>query len=142
MNRNRYDVTTVIHAHLILSDSTTIDVAVELGYRASDPCVIQADFTADGTTSKWLLARDLLGQGLVATQETGAGDGDVCIWRDEDPDYVLISLTGTLGTALLAAPAEPIERFVDATHALVPIGTESDSVGAAVDAFIASILTV
>ena len=142
MNLAWYDVTTVIHAHLILSNSMTTDVAIELGYRAADPYAVQANFTANGSTTKWLLARDLFGQGLVATQDAGAGEGNVCIWRDEDPDYVLITLTGAPGTALLAAPAEPIERFVNATHKLVPFGSEGDRVGAEVGPFVASILTV
>ena len=132
----------MIHAYLILSDSKTTDVSVELGYRAADPYAVQANFTANGSTAKWLLARDLFGQGLVATQDAGVGEGNVCIWRDEDPDYVLITLTGALGTALLAAPAEPIQKFVDATHTLVPFGSESDRVGAEVGPFVASILTV
>ena len=51
---------------------------------------------------------------------------------------MLNTLTGALGTALLAAPAEPIERLVDATHTLVPIGSESDRVGAEVGPFVAS----
>lgn len=141
MNQDLYDVTTVIHAHLILSDSTTTDVAIELGYRTSDPFAIHAEFACEDSTTMWLLARDLFDQGLVADRDAAAGEGDVHIWRDEDPGYVLLSLTGTLGTALLAAPAEPLERFLAETHLRVPVGTESTRCDAALDAFVASILT-
>ncbi|RYV52660.1 SsgA family sporulation/cell division regulator [Pengzhenrongella frigida] len=141
MNQDTYDVTTVIHAHLILSDSTTTDVAIELGYRASDPFAIHAEFVCGDSTTTWLLARDLFDQGLVSDQDSAAGDGDVHIWRDEDLDYLLLSLTGALGTALLAAPAEPLERFMDETHVRVPVGMESDRFDSALDAFVASILT-
>lgn len=141
MNHARCDITKVIQAHLISSDTTTMDTCVELGYRSSDPFAVHAEFTGYGFTSNWVLARDLFGQGLMATQDSPAGEGDVLIWRDEDPAYVLMSLTGSLGTALLAAPAEPIEQFIDATRALVPVGAESVQVDAAVEAFVMSILT-
>jgi len=137
----RYDATAVIATHLIISDTDTTDIVVELGYRASDPYAVRAQFSQDGNpTSTWLLARDLLAQGLVATEAAPAGMGSVSIWRDEDPDYVLVMLSGGDGEALLAAPAEPIERFVEATRALVPFGAESDLIDAAVNAFVASLL--
>ncbi len=141
MNHDRYDVTTLIHAHLILADSTTTDTAIEIGFRTSDPYVIDADITADGPTATWLLARELVMLGLVATQDAPAGEGDVRIWRDEDPEYLLVSLTGISGTALLAAPARPVQQFLDETRALVPLGTEGNSVAAALDSFIATLLT-
>ena len=140
MFQDQYDVTAVIHMHLVLADSTTTDVAVELGYRASDPYAVRADFTADGPTSSWLLARDVFCRGLTATQDAAAGEGDVSMWRDEDPQYLLMSLTAGPGTALLAAPARPVEQFLAETLALVPAGSESGRVDAALDSFVASIL--
>ncbi|MGV8965041.1 MAG: SsgA family sporulation/cell division regulator [Cellulomonas sp.] len=142
MNHDRYDLTTLIHAHLILSDATTTDTEIELGFRASDPYVIDSDFTADGPTATWLLARELVMLGLVATQESPAGEGDVQVWRDEDPGYLLVSLTGTSGIALLAVPARQVQEFLDETRALVPIGTESSRVSAALDDFVAMLLTM
>lgn len=139
----RYDVATAITMQLVLPDSLTADVVVELSYSAADPFALSAQFFQDGRpTSTWLIARDLLAQGLVATQDAPAGYGVVHIWRDEDPDYVLITLRGgDDGEALLAAPAEPLERFVEATRALAPFGTESDRVAAAIDEFVESLLT-
>ncbi|QTE30490.1 SsgA family sporulation/cell division regulator [Pengzhenrongella sicca] len=137
-----YDVTTAITTHLVLSDSLTEDVFVELGYHAADPYALNARFSqGDGPPSTWLLARDLFAQGLVATQAAPAGRGDVRIWRDEDPDYLLMTFRGVAGEALIAAPAEPIERFMEATRAIVPFGAESERIGAAVDAFVESLLT-
>lgn len=141
MYHDRYDTTTVIYAHLILSDSTTTDVDIELGFRASDPYALHADLTAHGVTSTWLLARDLLVAGLGATQDAVAGEGDVRVWLDEDPEYLLVTLTGTAGTALLATPAPAVERFLLETRALVPIGTESSRVDAAFESFVTSLLT-
>ena len=141
MNHDRYDITTVIHAHLILADSTTTDTTIELGFRASDPYVLDADLTADGPTATWLLSRELVELGMGATQDAAAGEGDVRIWRDEDPEYLLITLTGASGTALLAAPARPVQSFLDETRTLVPLGTESSRVAAALTAFVATLLT-
>jgi hypothetical protein len=140
MTPDRYDVATVIYAHLIRSDSTTTDVAIELSYRARDPYAVEAEFTGDGSSSKWLLARDVLIQGLVAPQEFPAGHGDVSVWRDQDPEYLLVSLTAASGTALVAAPAWSVERFLAETRDLVPVGTEGDRVDAALDQLVASIL--
>lgn len=70
--------------------------------------------------STWLIGRELLSLGMHATADAPAGTGDVQVWRDEDPDYTLVSLSGVEGSALLAAPTEPIERFLAGTEALVP----------------------
>jgi len=137
----RYDVTAVIATHLIISDTDTTDLVVELGYRTSDPYALHAQFSQDGIpTSSWLLARDLLAQGLIATETAPAGMGSVSIWRDEDPDYLLVMLSGSEGEALLAAPAEPVERFLQATRALVPFGAESDLIDASITDFVATLL--
>jgi hypothetical protein len=50
-------------------------------------------------------------------------------------------LSGIEGNALLAAPAEPLQRFITATEALVPIGQESDRMESEVAALIAALLT-
>lgn len=141
MNHDRHDITTVIHAHLILADSTTTDTEIELGFLASDPYAVDADLTANGPTTTWLLCRELIEFGMGATQEVPAGAGDVQIWRDEDPEYLLVTLTGASGTALLAVPARPVQDFLDETRILVPAGTESSRVDAALTAFIATLLT-
>jgi hypothetical protein len=141
MFQDRYDVTTVIYAHLILSDSTTTDVAIELGFRASDPYSVEAELTANDVTSTWLLARDLLVAGLGATEDAVAGEGDVQVWRDQDPEYLLVTLSGAGGTALIATGARDVERFLVEARALVPIGTEGSRVDAAFEAFVTSLLT-
>jgi len=78
---------------------------------------------------------------MHAGSDAPAGTGDVQVWRDEDPDYTLISLSGVEGSALLAAPTEPIARFLAATEALVPIGTESARMETEITALIAALLT-
>jgi len=91
--------------------------------------------------STWLLGRELLADGLHAPADEPAGNGDVQVWLDEDPEYVLISLSGVEGNALLAAPTEPLARFVAATEKIVPIGSESDRMQSEISALIAALLT-
>ena len=89
----------------------------------------------------WLLGRELLLQGMLADAEDPAGCGDVQVWRDEDPMFTLVSLTGIEGSALLASPSEPLERFLTATEQLVALGTESDRMEGEIAALIAALLT-
>jgi hypothetical protein len=81
-------------------------------------------FTGTHSSSTWLIGRELLAHGLLADSASPAGTGDVRIWRDEDPGYLLVALSGVEGDALLAGPADPFVRFVATTVSLVPFGSE------------------
>ena len=141
MTHTPYDVVEVVAMQLIGSDASVIPVSAELSFRTSDPYTVRAVFTGPHTMSTWLVGRELLALGMHATSEAPAGTGDVQVWRDEDPDYTLVSLSGVEGSALLAAPSEPIVRFLAGTEALVPIGTESDRMESEITALIAALLT-
>jgi len=65
--------------------------------------------------------------------------GDIRIWRDEDPAYVLIALSGVEGEALLACPVDPLERFLATTATLVPPDDESDVMAGQIAALIAAL---
>ena len=136
-----FDVVEVVTMQLVLSDATVLGVTAELGFRASDPYTVRAAFTGPHSMSTWLVGRELLAQGLESTQESPAGTGDVRVWRDADPTYVLISLSGVEGDALLAAPAAPVERFVATTQQLVPFGAESTRMDPEISRLIAALLT-
>jgi len=135
------DVVEVIAVQLIGSDASMIPVSTELSFRANDPYTVRATFSGAQSVSTWLLGRELLADGLTATADDPAGNGDVQVWRDEDPDYVLISLSGVEGNALLAAPAKPLLHFISRTETFVPIGAESDRMESEVAALIAALLT-
>lgn len=141
MTQQSYDVVEVVAMQLIGSDASVISVSAELSFRTSDPYTVRAVFTGPHTMSTWLVGRELLSLGMHATSEAPAGTGDVQVWRDEDPDYTLVSLSGVEGSALLATPSEPIVRFLAGTEALVPIGTESDRMDPEITALIAALLT-
>ncbi|QCB93682.1 SsgA family sporulation/cell division regulator [Cellulomonas shaoxiangyii] len=141
MTDSSYDAVEVVAMQLIGSDATVIPVSAELSFRTADPYTVRAVFTGAHTMSTWLLGRELLAQGVHATADAPAGDGDVQVWRDDDPDYTLVSLSGVEGSALLAAPTEPLVRFLAATESLVPTGSESDRMESEISALIAALLT-
>ena len=141
MTPRSFDVVEVVMMQLVLSDATVLGVTAELGFRASDPYTVRAVFTGPHSVSTWLVGRELLAQGLLANQVAPAGTGDVRVWRDDDPTYVLISLSGVEGDALLASPAEPLERIVATTRQLVPFGTESTRMDPEISRVIAALLT-
>jgi hypothetical protein len=141
MTQPSYDVVEAVTMQLISSDASVIPVNAEFSFRVSDPYTVRTVFTGQHTMSTWLLGRELLVHGLVAASDAPAGNGDVQVWRDEDPDFLLISLSGVEGSALLAAPAEPLERFLATTEDLVPIGSESDRMETEISALIAALLT-
>ncbi len=136
-----YDVVETVAMQLISSDASVIPVTAELSFRVADPYTVQAVFTGAQTNSTWLLGRELLMQGMLADADDPAGTGDVQVWRDEDPLYTLISLTGVEGSALLAATSEPLEWFLSATEQFVPLGHESDKMETEISALIAALLT-
>jgi hypothetical protein len=141
MTNPSYDVVEAVTMQLISSDASVIPVNAEFSFRISDPYTVRTVFTGQHTMSTWLLGRELLVQGLLAASDAPAGTGDVQVWRDEDPDFVLISLSGVEGSALLAAPSEPLERFLASTEELVPVGAESDRMESEISALIAALLT-
>lgn len=141
MGAHGFDVTDVVTMQLVLSDATVLPVTTELSFQASDPYTIRAVFSGPQSMSTWLLGRDLLTQGLNATEAAPAGGGDVHIWRDEDPNYVLIALSGVEGEALLASPARPLERFISTTASIVPLGSESQTMEDQISELITTLLT-
>ncbi|GGB93747.1 SsgA family sporulation/cell division regulator [Cellulomonas carbonis] len=114
--------------HLVLPDASVLPISAELSFDAADPYTVRIVFTGTHSTSTWLIGRELLAHGLLADTGSPAGTGDVRIWRDEDPSY------------LLAGPAEPFVRFVDATVALVPFGQESDQMEDEISRLIVTLL--
>ncbi len=141
MASSSFDVLEVVAMQLIGADASVLPVSTELGFRTADPYTVRAVFRGAQSTSTWLIGRELLDQGLHAVAEEPAGAGDVQVWRDEDPEYLLISLSGIEGSALLAAPTEPVVRFLAATESLVPLGGESEKMEGEISALIATLLT-
>jgi len=135
------DVIEIVAMQLIGSDASVIPVTAELSFRSTDPYTVRTTFSGPQSVSTWLIGRELIAQGLDAASDEPAGRGDVQVWRDDDPEFLLISLNGIEGSALLASPSEPIARFVAATEAIVPMGGESENMEGEISALIAALLT-
>lgn len=114
----------VVPMHLVLSDASVLPISAELSFDAADPYTVRIAFSGAHSTSTWLIGRELIAHGVLADANAPAGTGDVRIWRDEDPTYLLVALSGVEGDALLAGPAEPFVHFLAKTVELVPFGAE------------------
>lgn len=130
----------VVPMHLVLPDASILPISAELFFDANDPYTVRAVFTGTHSSSTWLIGRELLAHGLLADPASPAGTGDVRIWRDEDPGYVLVALSGVEGDALLAGPADPFVRFVAGTVAHVPFGSEGDHMEGEISRLIVTLL--
>lgn len=94
----------------------------DLTYESSDPFVVTLACHTSRGVVRWLLSRDILLQGL----DVPAGEGDVRIRPDEDPDTLLIELVGPGGNAVLEVSRQDVRTFVDETCLVVPPGEEEN----------------
>lgn len=125
---------------LVLSDASVLPVRAELSFDPTDPYTVRLDFTGAHSSCTWLIGRELIAHGILSDGTTPAGTGDVRIWRDEDPTFLLFALSGVEGEALLAGPAESFARFIAATTELVPFGSESSQMEDEISRLIVTLL--
>jgi len=96
-------------------------VTATLRYNVFEPFQVIANLSMDDAPAvQWVLARELLREGLVLP----SGIGDITV--RPTPHGVLIGLRSPGGQALLLAPTEPIAAFVQAVYRAVPDGAEGD----------------
>src|SRR5450756_1642705 len=101
------DVREVVAMHLVLSDASVLPIRARLTFEVGDPYTVRIEFSGTHSNCTWLIGRELIAQGVLADPTAPAGTGDVRVWRDEDPTFLLLALSGVEGDALLAGPAEP-----------------------------------
>ncbi|MCK2239537.1 MULTISPECIES: SsgA family sporulation/cell division regulator [unclassified Crossiella] len=101
-----------------------VPVEVELGYSTTDPYAVRAVFNPGGSASvEWILARDLLADGLISD----SGEGDVRMWPILDQvDQVVIEFTTPAGHARFTADAEELADFLNRSYELVAPGSEHE----------------
>ncbi|HMO11147.1 MAG TPA: SsgA family sporulation/cell division regulator [Actinotalea sp.] len=126
--------------HLVLPDASVLPIRADLMFDAGDPYTVRVDFVGTHSTSTWLIGRELFAHGILADAASPAGTGDVRIWRDEDPTYLLIALSGVEGDALLAGPADSFVQFLGASVRMVPFGSESPHMEDEISRLITSLL--
>lgn len=140
MTKQARAVREVVPMHLVLSDASVLPIRAELNFDPTDPYTVRIAFTGAHSTSTWLIGRELIAHGILADGAAPAGTGDVRIWRDEDPTYLLIALNGVEGEALLAGPSDPFVHFLAATVERVPFGAESPRMEEEISRLIVSLL--
>ncbi|WP_372593416.1 SsgA family sporulation/cell division regulator [Actinotalea sp.] len=117
-----------------------LPIRADLAFDAADPYTVRVDFVGTHSTSTWLIGRELFAHGVLADANQPAGTGDVRIWRDDDPAYLLVSLSGVEGDALLAGPVDPFLAFLSASVRLVPFGSEGPHMEDEITRLISSLL--
>ncbi|NYV75546.1 SsgA family sporulation/cell division regulator [Streptomyces sp. UH6] len=128
--RSRRDdpVDLLLTCHLVLNQEAAAPLRVHLRYDVAEPLGVTLSFTADGDRrTRWVLARDLLQEGLYQP----SGDGDVRVWPSggcrcgcSGSIHARILLQSATGYALLDLPLEPVQHWLDRTWNLVPDGSE------------------
>lgn len=109
-------------ASLLKDDRRCARVAVTFSYTADDPWAISMDILTDTVLVPWTFARDLLADGLNGP----VGEGDV---RVRPAELALrIGLSSPSGASTLEFDRAKVERLVEQTELLVPLGAESDHV--------------
>jgi hypothetical protein len=113
------------------------DLAAELRYDLTDPLAVTlAIGTECGEPVLWVFARDLLAAGTGSP----SGEGDITIEPLDDVTGHQLQITlATDCLATMTTPRDKVVEFLVESFALVPSGTELDSVD--LDSEIAALLT-
>ena len=118
--------TRLVDGRLLLSDNCSIDIWTRLHYDAQEPYAVTVTFLLDEAHEvEWVLARDLLGNGLHGR----AGEGDVMLRPipvaiSTEVELMLLAVTGA--HARVTLPAEAVAAFLRASHHVVPPGAETE----------------
>ncbi|AZI57713.1 SsgA family sporulation/cell division regulator [Nakamurella antarctica] len=116
--------TDVIHTHmtLTLAGGTSADVVTaDFRYNVLEPYAVRASFALPGSPAvEWVMARDLLREGLVMP----AGLGDIRI--RPTADGIAIELVSPQGSAILLGDVAPLVDFVTRTCQAVPDSHENE----------------
>ncbi|GAA1983424.1 SsgA family sporulation/cell division regulator [Amycolatopsis minnesotensis] len=119
-------ITHRITVNLIPPAGPEVPVRTIFSYTPDDPYAVRIRFhTGARGWVDWEAARLLLEEALVLD---AAGDGDVHFeraFRRGAPDTrMLLDVTSDTGTARFAIDVDELATFLDASHQLVPAGTE------------------
>jgi len=117
-------VTRRVDSRLLLSETCDVSFPTQLHYDAMDPYAVTATFLfGDGLETDWVLARELLVDGLQG--QTGHGDVMLRPLMGAESTEVELTLSVGGGYARVTLPAGSLAAFLQASHQIVPPGTES-----------------
>lgn len=93
-------------------------------YRSDDPFAVMMSIARpSGRWIDWLMARDLIIEGL--DQPAGIGDVQLTPFSDGEFDVLEVKIGDDEGFASLEFDRDMVERFLDASYDIVPVGAES-----------------
>ncbi|HEY1971383.1 MAG TPA: SsgA family sporulation/cell division regulator [Pseudonocardia sp.] len=93
-------------------------------YRSDDPFAVMMSIARpSGRWIDWLMARDLIIEGL--DQPAGIGDVQLTPFSDGEFDVLEVKIGDDEGFASLEFDRDLVERFLDASYDIVPVGAES-----------------
>lgn len=107
-----------------LADDTT-PVRSRWTYDAAEPFTVAVAFLSeDDVWVQWVFARELLVNGL--TGSAGIGDVRLRPRRTNGRTALQLEIESPDGHALLQLDRESVQRFLETTTKIVPLGDESD----------------
>jgi hypothetical protein len=130
-------ISTVIGLHLVRFQPA-VKLAATLCYSPEDPYAVNIAFsTGKGEPVKWMVARDLLSDGMWRR----AGVGDVTVWPSAGAagGALNIELSSPYGQAHFEAAVKEVSDFLRRTYEAVPAGDESAHLDAALTNLVASL---
>jgi hypothetical protein len=118
-------ITAELPLRLVLDAERSVEIGCQLGYRADEPYTVRATFRTGLADIQWVIARDLLAEGLVRP----AGDGDVLIWPEPglDPLVVIILRSAGQEEAAMEGDWNTVAEFLDRTYKVVEFGSEGEN---------------
>ncbi len=111
----------------LVTSGSPVPVCADLSYDPADPFAVAVSLRAEGSPAvDWVVARDLLADGLTAP----AGEGDVGVWpsTSRGAAVVCLSLCSPDGQALLFGAHADVSEFLERTFAEVPAGGEAEMI--------------
>ncbi|KMS90440.1 sporulation protein SsgA [Streptomyces regensis] len=128
----------VHQSQFVYLNGCSTPVLARLMYRADDPFTVSLAFRVDASEwVEWDFSRELLLTGLTEP----AGIGDVRLRPDlsTDDEFLVLELESPDGYAVVELETAEVQRFADATTAIVPCGTEAERLD--LDALISELTT-
>ena len=122
-----YDGAAVAHDMFALLHEAAAPVVTRWTYCTDDPFAVTIEIQTRGNRFvDWVLARDLLVEGLTAP--AGIGDVQVRPANMGEWDVTLLEIRSPDGHAVLEVDRDLLRQFVQATIDIVPLGSEAMAV--------------
>lgn len=122
MGKSHKSIRSTVVFDLVAPGGVNTPLEVELRYESRAPYAVTMSFqTGTSRQVDWVIARDLMGDGLLVA----SGEGDVRVTpRPDNRELVVIALSSPYGRATFEAPAAELAEFLNETYELVVPGDE------------------